>query len=345
MPTLQVSGHQQNIGDIGPVGSGVALGTIGQALRLEQLAVWLDDKGELDINTFLRVHQQNKGWLDPTYNGDPSGTKGDGLRIEAVQIQLTGKNAELFDIHYQVHVEDEGWMNWVKNGAIAGTENGSKRIEGIRVVLTEKGVNLSVDTEKSYIVYESKKDVEPVIVSAGLPKKSGTLFFAIGHGKQTDGTWDCGCVDGDYNEADLMFAIGNYAVPKLRELGITVITDWDTGNDRNITYCVRDANAAGVDAYVSIHCDYNLAPSGTLPLAYTGSTEGVRLANCINNAVLPAMGMITRGVIQRTEDYELYGPDAPSCIFETGSIRADIKKLLDAKQFGEAIARGIYDWF
>ncbi|WKY46018.1 N-acetylmuramoyl-L-alanine amidase [Eubacteriaceae bacterium ES2] len=345
MVTLKYAGHQQNIGDIGPVESGMILGTIGKSLRIEQLAIWLENKGDEDINTFLRVHQQNRGWLEPTYNGDPSGTAGEGLRIEAVQIQLTGKAAEKYDVHYQVHAQEVGWMNWCKNGEIAGTENGSKRLEAIKVILTEKGIDMNVDNVNKYIKFETKTAEEKTADSEILPKKSGKLFFAIGHGKQTDGTWDCGCVDGNYNEADLMFAIGNYAVPKLREMGITVVTDWDTGNDRNITYCVRDANAAGVDAYVSIHCDYNLAPSGTLPLAYTGSAEGVRLANCINSAVLPAMGMITRGVIQRTEDYELNGPDAPSCIFETGSIRQDIRKLLDAKQFGEAIARGIYDWF
>jgi len=171
------------------------------------------------------------------------------------------------------------------------------------------------------------------------------IALIVGHGISTNGAWDCGCTDGNYTEANLMYSIVGAAVPILRAAGVKVLTDWDTKNDRNMTYTVRDANAAGVDAYMSLHCDYNQAPTGTYPLYYSGSASGLKLANAVNASVMSVMGMSTRGVTPKTDLYELSATDAPSCIFETGSIRADISKLLDFNTYGKAIAYGIMDYF
>ena len=56
------------------------------------------------------------------------------------------------------------------------------------------------------------------------------------------------------------------------------------------------------------------------------------------------MGLKTRAILQR-DDYEVSATNMTACIFETGSIRADINKLLDFNKYGEAIAQGIYDYF
>lgn len=166
------------------------------------------------------------------------------------------------------------------------------------------------------------------------------VFLAVGHGVSTDGTWDSGCVDGSYTEADLMFAIAGVAVRILREHGVDVVTDWDTGNDRNMTYTVRDANASGVDRYISLHCDYNQAPSGTLPIVYPGSTGGYSFAQNVDSEYRATTGLGTRGILQR-DDYEVSYTDATACIFETGSIRADIGVLTNAELCGAGIAKGI----
>lgn len=172
-----------------------------------------------------------------------------------------------------------------------------------------------------------------------------SIFVAIGHGIQTDGSWDPGCTDGNYVEAELMMAIGGFMVKALRGMGVEVVTDYDTGNDRNITYCVRDANASGVDAYVSLHCDYNQAPSGTYPIVYPGSSNGIRLAQCLDNAVIARIAIGTRGILQR-DDWEVADTDMPACIFECGSIRADIGILTGQQEaYGYALACGVADYF
>jgi hypothetical protein len=170
------------------------------------------------------------------------------------------------------------------------------------------------------------------------------VYLAVGHGISTDGSWDCGCVDGKYTEAALMLNIAKYTVQKLRANGITVITDYDTKNDRNMTYTVRDANAAGADIYISLHCDWNQAPSGTYPIIYPGSSAGRKLANALNSAVMSAMKIGTRGILER-DDYEVSNTDMPACIFETGSIRKDINILLQSKKYGESLTDGVIKYF
>lgn len=171
-----------------------------------------------------------------------------------------------------------------------------------------------------------------------------SIFLAVGHGVTTEGDWDPGCTDGGYAEADLMFNIAGFAVSKMRDNGLVVITDYDTNNDRNCTYTIRDANASGVDAYVSLHCDYYRAGSGTYPIVYPGSDAGTALASAINASVMLRIGIGTRGIIGRA-DMETENTDMPACIFETGSIRADIATLLDAQAYGFAVAYGILDYF
>lgn len=170
-------------------------------------------------------------------------------------------------------------------------------------------------------------------------------FSAWGHGIQTDGTPDCGCTDGNYTEAGLMGPIVRACVDQLRAWGLSVESDVDTGNDRNMTYTVRDANNADARIYFSLHCDWNQAPSGTYPIVYPGSGEGIRLAQCLDNAVRARIPIGTRGILQRA-DYEVSNTDMPAVIFETGSIRQDIGILRDkAAAYGFALACGVMDYF
>lgn len=170
-----------------------------------------------------------------------------------------------------------------------------------------------------------------------MAKKS--LYLAVGHGGNDPGT-----VDGANQEARLMQAIAGYAVTGLRKSGIEVLSDWDGGNAANLRETVADANAYGVDAYISLHCDYNQAPSGTLPIIYPGSTEGRRLAETVDAAYRKATGMPRRSLWE-TDHYEVAYTNMPACIFETGSIRADIDDLKNAKLCGNAIGQGLANYF
>ena len=168
------------------------------------------------------------------------------------------------------------------------------------------------------------------------------VALMCGHGKSTDGTWDCGTSYGGNNEAALMLPITKAAVKYLRASGVTVISDADTNNNKNMIADVRWANKEGVSIYVSLHCDWYKAPTGTMPLYV--SAKGKTLATAINKAVMSGMSMKTRGVTKRTDLYELNYTDAPACIFETGSIKADIKKLKDSDKYGKCIAQGICNY-
>lgn len=169
-------------------------------------------------------------------------------------------------------------------------------------------------------------------------------FIAWGHGTQTDGTPDCGCTDGSYTEAGLVGPITKAFVAKLRACGLNVASDVDTNNDRNITFCVRDANNLGARTYVSVHCDFSGAPSGTYPICHPNSAEGLRLAQCLDAAVRARIPIGTRGILRRS-DYEVSETNMPAVIFETGSIRADIAILRDkATEYGNALACGLMDY-
>ena len=168
------------------------------------------------------------------------------------------------------------------------------------------------------------------------------IALMCGHGKSTDGSWDCGTSYGGNNEAALMLPITKAAVKYLRASGVTVISDADTNNNKNMIADVKWANKEKVAIYVSIHCDWYKAPTGTMPLYV--SAKGKTLATAINKAVMSGMSMKTRGVTKRTDLYELNYTDAPACIFETGSIKADIKKLKESDKYGKCIAQGICNY-
>jgi len=325
---LQYKVHIQNKGWSDWLQEGRLAGTTGESLRLEAIVIEGVDE--------YRVHVENIGWMDWVKEGEVAGTEGQGLRIEAIEIKGEQTN-------YQVHVQDYGWLDWARNGETAGTTKGSLRIEAIRILNSVEPI--AVDDTRKYLEIAPKPIPVPVVVTPPSPvhgTKTGHVYVAPGHGVQTNGIWDSGCVDGNYTEADLMQNIAMVVASNLRMWGILVTTESDTGNDKNMVYSVDAANSVGADVYVSLHCDYNLAPSGTYPIIYPGSDSGMALAQCINNSVMVTMGLGTRGILQR-DDYEVSYTDMTACIFELGSIRYDINQLLDFNKFGLVIAQGIYD--
>ena len=172
---------------------------------------------------------------------------------------------------------------------------------------------------------------------------SKKVALMCGHGRCTDGSWDCGTAYGGYNEAALMLPITKAAVKYLRSYGVDVISDADSNNNRNMIADVYWSNKWGADAYISVHCDYFRSPSGVMPLFV--SKKGKELATCLNNAVKSGVGMRSRGVVRRTDLYELNQTEAVACILETGSILADIQILKKKPDtYGKAIAKGICDY-
>lgn len=168
------------------------------------------------------------------------------------------------------------------------------------------------------------------------------VALMVGHGKTTSGTWDSGCAYAGYTEAALMLPITKAAVKYLRQSGVTVISDADTNNNRNMVVDVEWANREKVDAYISVHCDWYKAPTGVYPLYV--SARGKKIADALNSAIKTGIPMKSRGVCKRTDLYELNATNAPACILETGSIKADIKILKNSDKYGKVIAKGICNY-
>ena len=172
---------------------------------------------------------------------------------------------------------------------------------------------------------------------------SKKVALMCGHGTSVDGSWDPGCSYAGYTEAGLMLPITKAAVKYLRSYDVTVISDADNNNNKNMIADVRWANKEKCDIYVSVHCDYSKAPSGVMPLYV--SAGGKKLAKALNKAVKSNMEMSSRGVIKRTDLWELNGTDMVACILETGAIKADLKILKKKPDsYGKAIAKGICNY-
>ena len=169
-----------------------------------------------------------------------------------------------------------------------------------------------------------------------------------GHGRSADGSWDPGATHNGKTEAALMLPITKAFVKYARSSGIKVYSDADDGNDENVNTGVATANRVKADVFISIHCDWYKAPSGTLPLYCKGSTKGKKLAQCLNTYVESMTGIETRGIMPRTDLGEMNRTNMPACIFETGSIKADRKEWDTAKEcdeYGKALAKGLCKYF
>lgn len=172
------------------------------------------------------------------------------------------------------------------------------------------------------------------------------VAIICGHGTSDNGLWDPGCTykknGTTYTEANLMLRITKAFVKYAKANGIKVFTDATDGNKKNMNRTIREANAKGCDYYISVHCDYSGAPSGTYPYYYKGSSKGKKLATALNNAVKKDMGLKTRKIAASTTLGEVASTNMPACIFETGSIKADLQMLrYDYDDYGKALAKGL----
>ena len=170
-------------------------------------------------------------------------------------------------------------------------------------------------------------------------KEKDIFALIVGHGTMTNSKWDPGCAYGKYTEADLMLPIVKVAVKMLRKSGVKVFTDADKGNNRNMKSTVNWANKNKCKLYMSVHCDYSKATAGVAPLYK--STSGKNMATAIGKKVASLMKMKWKGAYKRTDLYELNATNMPAVIFETGSIKADLKYLKDYKAYGKALAKAI----
>lgn len=108
------------------------------------------------------------------------------------------------------------------------------------------------------------------------------------------------------------------------------------------------ANHSGADIFVSIHCNaFNACARGTEVEVYPSSTEGRKLAECVQNQIVTSLGTVDRGAKDRPNLYVLKHTDMPAILVETAFIDngEDAELLRDrSTDFAAAIARGITDY-
>ena len=138
--SLRYNVRIEDYGWAGWINGGQMAGTTGQSLKMEALALKIEDAPDA---IEYRTHVQSKGWTDYVADGIESGAAADeSLRIEAVQIRFKGDYARKYDVYYRTHVQSIGWTDWAKNDEISGTTGRSLRVEAIQVKIVRKDDNI-----------------------------------------------------------------------------------------------------------------------------------------------------------------------------------------------------------
>jgi len=176
--------HQEGTGWSEWVKNGTKAGVTGKSLRLEAIKFRLLNKGDEDISLQCNPHLENIGWAGFVTEDNTCGTTGEARRLEGLQLNLVGKNADKYSIQYRVHSRNIGTMDFAKDGELAGSEGGGLWIESIQLLITYKGVNLALYEVPSFIHYDPKPVVVPVVAG-----KLGLKYF----NEDTEFLCECGC--------------------------------------------------------------------------------------------------------------------------------------------------------
>ena len=162
----------------------LVLGTRGQAKRLEEIAVKLQNNTGYSGGITYQAYRQTYEWTDWVSDGQRAGTHGRAKRLEGIRIRLTGELAKHYDVRYRVHIQTYGdQQGWVYNGAYAGTRNLGKRLEELQVqIVPKESKNASTKEESvSYRVHRQTYGWEPLDVS------DGTVSGTTGQAKRLEG--------------------------------------------------------------------------------------------------------------------------------------------------------------
>lgn len=162
----------------------LVLGTRGQAKRLEEIAVKLQNNTGYSGGITYQAYRQTYEWTDWVSDGQRAGTHGQAKRLEGIRIRLTGELAKHYDVRYRVHIQTYGdQQGWVYNGAYAGTRNLGKRLEELQVqIVPKESKNASTKEESvSYRVHRQTYGWEPLDVS------DGTVSGTTGQAKRLEG--------------------------------------------------------------------------------------------------------------------------------------------------------------
>ena len=173
------------------------------------------------------------------------------------------------------------------------------------------------------------------------------VFLNAGHAP--DGNPDPGACGYGLRECDVAKNVADLVAGYLTAAGVEVVGCLQSDSLHEV---VSVSNRSGADVFISIHCNAcNGNANGTETWHYYGSGEGEKLAQCIQNQIVDALGTVDRGVKGAKPGvnglYVLSNTDAVAVLVELAFIdHAGDAQLLRSWQdeFARAIARGVTDY-
>lgn len=173
-------------------------------------------------------------------------------------------------------------------------------------------------------------------------------FLNPGHAP--DGIPDPGASGHGLRESDVVKNIADLVEGYLVAAGVEVVRNLQSDSLHEI---VSTSNNLEPDIFVSIHCNAadSVEAKGTETWFYFNSTEGARLAECIQTQIVESIGTVDRGIKGakpgENGKYVLTNTDAVAVLVETAFIsnEGDARLLEEyTDDFARAIARGITDY-
>lgn len=150
-------------------------------------------------------------------------------------------------------------------------------------------------------------------------------------------------------ECDVALAVGKAVASYLNAVGV----ETELLQSDSLYEICETANSSGADYFISIHCNSADSPAalGTETFCYPGSTNGYKLAGCVQQQIIDTMHTVDRGVKEAVPGknglYVISNTDCPAILVELAFISNDHdESLLAMKQdeFAAAIARGVTDF-
>ena len=173
------------------------------------------------------------------------------------------------------------------------------------------------------------------------------VFLNPGHAP--NGNPDTGACGYGLRECDVAKNVADLVAGYLIAAGVEVVVNLQSDSLHEV---VSSSNRAGADVFISIHCNAcNGMAQGTEVWHYYSSDEGEKLAQCIQNQIVDALGTVDRGIKAAKPSvnglYVLSNTDAVAVLVELAFIdHAGDAELLRSRQdeFACAIARGVTDY-
>ena len=173
------------------------------------------------------------------------------------------------------------------------------------------------------------------------------VFLNPGHAP--NGNPDPGACGYGLRECDVAKNVADLVVGYLTAAGVEVVGSLQSDSLHEV---VSASNCADADVFISIHCNAcNGSANGTEVWHYYGSGEGEKLADCIQNQIVDALGTVDRGVKGAKPGvnglYVLSNTDAVAVLVELAFIdnESDAALLRERQdEFARAIARGVTDY-